>query len=808
MVKCNHCQLEFSKDIMIQDNINNKEFYFCCKGCQGVFHLLSNQGLDNFYDRIQNNKLSQPIENKDSTNKFDMNSFEEQYVKSLENGFSEINLIIEGIHCSACIWLNEKVLYETNGIYEATINHTTNKAKIIWKKDEIKLSKIIEIIRSIGYNAYPYNSSLEKDIASKAKREYVIKMIIGIFATMNIMMLGIAKYAGFFSGIDDDIKTIIHTGEFILATPVLFYSGSIFFKGAYFGIKNRFVNMDLLVSTGATLIYFYSIYVMITLEGETYFDSVTMIITFILVGKYLEILGKKRAVDSLDKIKSILPSKVLVLKDNVLTEIDRDEIKIDDIIESRVGDRISIDGVVISGEANFDESSLTGESKPIFKNSDKKIISGSINLDGVIRYKATKEYKDSTINSILNLIETSLGKKPQIEELANKLSKYFSIVILLLAFLAFLVWFNYIGSDFENSFIIAISVIIIACPCALALATPLATMIGISEVTKKGILFKEAKFLETISKVDIALFDKTGTLTEGKPKVVSVETVDKNQDNYINILYSLVSSSNHPVSIGIKEYLEVNFQNLQILELQLIKNIEAKGIKANYQDNIIMGGSYRLYKDMDNLSLELKNGYTTFIFSINNEIKKIFYLEDIIKKDAKKMIDYLKNSNIKTVMITGDNQKVAQNIYSKIGIEDFQADMTPTSKSEYIEKLQKDGNIVLMVGDGVNDAIALAQSDIGIAMGNGADISVNVSDIILLNNSLNSVLFTIKMSKRTFSFIKQNLAISLIYNSITIPLALFGYVIPLIAALSMSISSLLVIGNSFRMSKKDFKELL
>jgi Cu+-exporting ATPase len=775
---------------MIKDEIDGKELLFCCKGCQGVYHLLHQEGLDSFYDKIHNNQLSQPVDAKDDVSRFDLDSFEKSYIKTRDDGMSEIHLIIEGIHCSACVWLNEKVLYEKDGIYEASINYTNNKAKIIWDRDKLKLSDIINIIRAIGYNAYPYDTALEEKFSAKSKRDYFVKMIIAIFATMNIMMLAIAKYAGFFSGIDDDVKNIIHIGEIFLTTPVLFYSGSIFFKGAYYGLKNRFINMDLLVSTGAILVYIYSIYAMITLSGETYFDSVTMIITFVMVGKYLEELSKKRAVDTLDRIKSKLPTQVMVLRDGKLVSIDVDEVKVGDTIEVRSGDKCVIDGEIISGEGNFDESSLTGESKPIYKKDGDKVISGTINLDGLIRYKAIKSYKDSTILTILNLIENSLSKKPQIEQMANELSKYFSVAILTISIATFLGWYFYVSSGFENSFIIAISVIVIACPCALALATPVATLVGLGEASKRGVLFKEAKFIETMAKADVVVFDKTGTLTKGTPTVKEVTIIDK---NYINELYTLVNSSNHPVSQGVKLYLQNSYSSLKELELKEFKVIEAKGIKASIDGKKLLGGSGRLF--------DIKDSHTTFIFSVDGVIVAKFTLDDEVKDGAKELIEYLNSQNIPQVMLTGDNEEVASNIAKEIGINKYYSHMTPITKAEYIDRLKRDNKRVVMVGDGINDALSLSKSDIAISMGSGADVSIDVSDIILLNNSLKSLIFSFKISIKTFRFIKQNLTISLIYNLITIPLAVLGYVIPLIAALSMSVSSLLVVGNSMRIKK-------
>ena len=499
-VKCTHCQLEFDESVMIKEK-SDPSLNFCCHGCQGVYHLLKDDGLDSFYDKMGNESIAPPLKVGEDSSNFDMESFAERYIIVNRDGFSEINLMIEGIHCAACVWLNEKILGDSDGILEASINFTNNKAKVIWDEDTIKLSEIIDKIRSIGYNAYPYDRSKSEKEATSNQRDYFLRMSIAVFGSMNIMMIGVAKYAGFFSGMQEDTLHLVHIAEFIFATPVLFYSGWIFFRGAYYGLKNHIVNMDLLVSSGATLTYIYSLFVLFGGAGHSYFDSVAMIITFVLVGKYLEVLGKKSAIDTMDKIKSQVPLEATVVLDGVKKVVMLDSIAVGDIIEVKMGEKASVDGKLLSSVGTFDESSMSGESLPVEKIEGDKIYSGTINSGQVIRFKATKNYANSTLNSIVTLLEDSLASKPKIEESANEISKYFSITILLLALGTFAGWYLN-GAGFEKALIISISVIVIACPCALALATPIASLIGISWGAKKGLLFKEAKFIETFANAD------------------------------------------------------------------------------------------------------------------------------------------------------------------------------------------------------------------------------------------------------------------------------------------------------------------
>ena len=785
---------------MITEKEGDRTLYFCCKGCQGVYHLLESEGLDSFYDKLGDTQLQPAAQYSDDLHKFDLEGFKNKYIKEHDDGLYEINLIIEGIHCSACVWLNEKVLHKTDGVIEASINYTNNKAKVVWDPDEIQLSRIIETIRSIGYNAYPYDPALQEERANKTKREYYSRILVAVFGSMNIMWIAIAHYAGYFSGMQQNFKNILNVAEFILATPVLFYSGWVFFRGAYYGYKNRIVNMDTLVSSGALSAYLYSIYAMVTQHGEVYFDSVAMIITFVLVGKYLEVLSKKHAVDTLDSIMGSTPTEVTVIENDEKALVSVENVTLGDIIELKPGEKVVIDGMVTHGEGSFDESSLTGESEAVFKHKGDTILSGSICLDSVVRYEATKDASSSLLYSIVSLLEESITKKPRIEQLADTVSGYFSGIILIIALLTFTGWWVFAG-DFEQALIIGISVIVIACPCALGLATPMATLVGISMAAKRNILFKEAGFLETMAKSNLLALDKTGTITEGRPSVVK-EEVYHAYDKVL--LYALVSTSNHPISEGIRRHLALDETDYPPLPLEQIKSIQAKGIRAEYNKKHLVGGNAAFMKE-SGIDLSETSEYTLFYFAVDGQLLARFELSDTIREGAKEAISNIRSLGIKVVMLTGDHDKSARAVADAVGIEDVYAQLLPQEKAEKIDIFHKEGHIVVMAGDGINDSIALAKSDIAIAMGNGADVAISVSDVVLMDEKPLSIYEAYRLSKRTYRAVKENLSFSLLYNVIAVPLAMAGYVTPLIAALSMSLSSLIVVGNSMRIKLLKFK---
>lgn len=788
-VKCDHCHLEFSDEVMIHDG----DYRFCCNGCQGIFHLLKDEGLDSFYAKMGETTLSPPSEQFEASSNFDSPAFTERFVTVTPEGLNQVSLIIEGIHCAACVWLNEKALHKMDGVIEANINYTNNKARITWDGEVLKLSAIIDMIRAIGYNAFPYDASLQEVRANKERKEYYLRMAVATFATMNMMWVAIAQYAGYFTGITQEIKTILNIAEWVLATPVLFYSGWVFYRGAYYGLRNGAVTMDMLVVTGSTLAYIYSIYITLFEKGEAYFDSVAMIITFVLFGKFLEVLSRKNAADTLDVIGKHIPREVSVVEGEMIKEINVNDVKIGDVIRIRTGEKAAIDGEVISGEGSFDESNLTGEAEPIFKRPGDAIISGTTSIDALVHYRATKDFAHSTLSNLVSLLENAMNQKPKIEQLANRLSQHFSSTILFLAIATFWTWYFW-PHTFDRALMVGISVIIIACPCALALATPVATLVGLALGAKRGILFKSSAQIETMAKATMVVLDKTGTITQGRPEVV-VATVEKEFDR--SRLYALVSASKHPISRGILEYLERTEPHIDTGSVEEAREIPARGIVGRIGGVMVAGGNALLMQDLG-IGVDSASDKSLFYYAVNGELAATYELRDLPKEQASESIAQLKEAGLRVVMLTGDHEASAQRVAREVGIDEVHAHLSPEQKAAFITQAHNESHVVVMAGDGVNDLLALANADIGIAMGSGSDIAIEVSDVVLLGDSLVSLAEAFVISRRTYRLIKQNLGISLLYNSVTIPLAMMGYIIPLIAAISMSFSSLLVVGNSMR----------
>lgn len=780
-MKCAHCRLNFKENQMIKKN----DIFFCCKGCQSVYEILHENGLDEFYKKLGDKTLN-PIANQNSFKNYD------EFINKTKEGFSEIYLMLHGIECAACIWLNEKILIKQQGILELDINHFTHKARIVFDEDSITLKDILNLIESIGYKASAYDPAKTEQKANLLKRGFYSKLIVAIACVMNIMWIAIAKYAGFFTGMDKDIKDILNFAEFILCFPVLFYTGSSFYQNAFRAIKNKKVNMDTLVISGATLAFLYSLWAMFSRVGEVYFDSVAMIVCFVFIGKYLQVFSKKIALDTIDGLNAFLKNEVLVFNGKEFKPKSANEVKIDDIILLRSGDKILIDGVCIKGEASLDTSSLNGENTPLLIRENDELNSACIVLDGSIEYRATKLYKDSKLSIIIKLLELASTKKAKLESLVSKISGYFSPIILFSSFACFCFWFFFKNSNVELSLINAISVLIIACPCALALATPVSTLVALGKSLKEHIIFKHSSTIEDLSKINMVVFDKTGTLTNNELKISNFyldDKIDKEE------LYSFIKLSNHPVSKSIAKFFEeqgIIYKNLDFKELI---NIQAKGLKANLDNDLFLGGNYYFLRENSIEVQDFKN--THFIFAKNKKILAFFEFENILREGAKELIAYLYNHKIKTMILSGDNHYAVKKIAKELKIADYKASCLPEDKMKIIENLNKRYR-VLFIGDGINDALALKYASVSITLKQGSDLAIQSSDVLLLKNDLFSLIKVLKLSKNTYKIIKQNLFFSLFYNALSIPLAFLGLINPLIAALSMSFSSIIVVLNALR----------
>ena len=802
MFVCKHCAGHFEGEAVIDANGDE----FCCNGCKNVYAYLKSQGFGEFYSKLKNGEqnLAKP-----SSKHFDKQSASSMFSKLLRRDESspficELEVLISGIHCPACIWLNEKALSNLEGVLELNISATTSKARVLFDERKTALEDILNLIIAIGYDPKPFNEV--KGAKNSLSREYYARLIVALACSMNIMWVAIALYSGYFEGLSLGAKKILHFAEFVLASPPVFYTASVFYRSALSSLKLRQISMDVNVSLGILSVYFYSVYAMLSGAEQVYFDSACMLVTFIFAGKFLQTKATQKAAQELENISSLFVEQVMSVKNNSripsISEFKPcyvSEVKSGDFVLLRSGERAMIDGVVLSGQASVDNSSINGESVPVGISKDDALLSGALCAEGSVIYKATSSFQGSFLNKLSKLLSNASFARAEIEELANKISSHFGWAILALCVASFVFWSvaNISAWSGANAFGVAISVLVIACPCALSLATPIATLVAMGTSTKRSIVFKDAKVLETLAKCDIIAFDKTGTLSKANLKVLSEQRFLPFDDG---ALLALASASTHPISKAVASYILKNaLSPFKQDTLENIQNIAGKGITATYKGVKIAGGSKAFVKSLGvNLADDTGGSSSEYYFMYDNKLVARFFLDDELREGAKASIKELKKMGLKVLMLSGDKQIVASKVASELGIDESHGELNPEQKALLIKELQKSANVV-MVGDGINDILALKSANVGIAMGSGASVSVGVSDVVLLRDELGDLVFALRQAKKTFKVIKENLFISLVYNALSIPLAMAGFIIPLFAAISMSFSSLLVVLNSLRL---------
>jgi Cu+-exporting ATPase len=699
----------------------------------------------------------------------------------------KIEIDIEGMTCSSCSSRIEKQVAKMQGILESNVNLSTNKGTFIVLKNVQDKKSIIQKIEKLGYSGKKTESLALKDTHNTLKKKRDILILSAILSfplllAMFDMMLDLTL-----------IPNIFSNGYFqlSLATIVQFYCGWQFYKGAWANLSHFSANMDVLVAMGTSAAYFFSIY-NIFYNEHLYFETSAVLITLILFGKYLEERAKGKTTEAISKLLNLSPKEAIVLRDDKEIIVTTDNVIKDDILLVKAGAKIPVDGIVIDGISYVDESMITGESKAVKKSIDSNVVGGTINGNGSFRYKATKLGDESFLSQIIKVVEEAQGSKASIQRFADVISGYFVPAVLFFAILTFSYWYS-ISSDINISIINMVAVLVIACPCALGLATPTSIMVGTGKAAQEGILFKGGEHLENAHKIDTVVFDKTGTITLGKPVVTQIKAQDQNKT--LQIATSIEKYSDHPIAKAIvKEY------EGELLKVSDIKTITGMGIEGKIGDKKVLVGSRNfVQKEIANIDISLNEALSSVYVAFDGEFLGVIGVSDDIRSTSKTAVESLKNRGIEVYMLTGDNKSSAQYIGKKAGIENIISEVLPTQKAEKIKELQEKGKVVAMVGDGINDAPALVTADVGIAIGSGSDIAIESSDITLLQGDISGVSKAINLSKKTMTNIKQNLFWALIYNIIGIPIAASGFLSPIVAGSAMAFSSVSVVSNSLRL---------
>lgn len=703
------------------------------------------------------------------------------------------------MHCASCQTRIEKVLSRTDGVYEVNVNLATGKMRIKYDENKLDSKKIEDKVKSIGFGAElerERNTDKDKKLKEKEYASIERKFILSAILTLPLFSIMFFHMAG--------IRVFWDKPEiqFALATIVQFYVGFTFYVGAYKSIKSKAMNMDVLVVMGTSAAYFYSIYNWYIGHDHFYFESSAMIITLVLLGKMLELRAKSKTGEALMKLMDLAPKEVTVIVDGNTFKKSAKDVKLGDVLLVRPGENISGDGDIVQGKTSVDESMLTGESIPVDKNVGDKVYQGTLNLNGSIEVKVTTDMTETGLSKIIRMVEEAQNQKAPVQRLADKVASVFVPTVIGIAILTFILH-RVFGSDVEKSLISAVSVLVIACPCSLGLATPTAIMVGTGKAANEGILIREAKALENAEKLTAVALDKTGTITKGRPDVVDMINIrgDKSINN--SILYSMEIKSEHPIAMAIVDYFHDNPPKK--INGSFI-NIEGRGVGFKILDKNYYALSIKSIEELGiDIDAEIRENMkpeATYVGLVEDkELNMLVGLVDEIKEDSKESIRFLHDIGLKTVMITGDNEKVAQKIAGSAGIDKYYAEVLPEEKVLKVKELMET-EVVGMVGDGINDAPALATADIGFAMGTGTDIAIDSGDITLVGGSLKSVGRAIDISKKTMKTIKQNLFWAFFYNVVGIPIAAIGILNPMIAGAAMAFSSVSVVTNSLRLKNK------
>ena len=738
------------------------------------------------------------------------------------------SLKIGGMTCASCSKAVERVVKKLDGTISANVNLATEKLTVEFEKEKTSLSEIKKAIEKSGYKVLNNeDENIDKDKARKEKERKALfkRFIYSVIFTVPLLIISMGSMMGLkLPNIIDPMKNSFNFAlvQFILTTIVIII-GNKFFKVGFKSLFKGSPNMDSLISIGSLASYLYSVYAMIEIyngnshavHDKLYFESAATILTLITLGKYLETKTKGKTSEAIKKLMGLSPKTATIEKDGKEISISIDDVEVGDIIIVKPGEKLPVDGVVISGMTSIDESMLTGESIPVEKVEGSKVIGASINKNGLIKYKATKVGSDTTLSQIIKLVEEAQGSKAPIARLADVVSGYFVPIVIILALVSSIGWYIY-ERDFIFSLTIFTSVLVIACPCALGLATPTAIMVGTGKGAELGVLFKNGTALEETHKIQTVVFDKTGTITEGKPKVTDIINYGIEEDELLAIAASSEKGSEHPLGEAI--VLEAENRKVKFRELESFKAISGKGITCTIENKEIILGNDKLMSAY-NIDIEKSNeaynklaneGKTPMFIAVNGELGGMIAVADTVKPSSKKAIERLHSMGIKVAMLTGDNKVTAKAIAKEVNIDVVISDVLPNEKSNVIETFQKENRKVAMVGDGINDAPALAKADIGIAIGSGTDVAIESADVVLMKSDLEDVAIAIKLSKKTIANIKENLFWAFGYNTLGIPIAMgilhvFGGPLlnPMLAALAMSFSSVSVLLNALRL--KGFK---
>ncbi|SFR55223.1 heavy metal translocating P-type ATPase [Thiomicrospira sp. ALE5] len=811
MVSCYHCGQDIPPGEKVVKSIEGQEREFCCHGCGSVCETIHAAGLSHFYQLSPDTQrpVAPDLQQLASVDFFDYDEVQADFVNQ-KGAQREVTLMSDSIHCAACIWLIEHTLAKMDGISYANVNFTNKQIKLRWNQQRIKLSSILKELARIGYEARPYDAAESEKAYRKANRNLLYRIGFAGFALMNSMWFSVALYTG--AQDDSSYRIYFYWMLFFLAGVTLVYSAQPFFKGAWQSLKAKTLGMDFSISLGLLVTFIYSTWVMLHPEefGRAFFGTVIDLTFLLLIGRYLEAISKNRALDATKRLMDLQPkmARQWLQGEEKITPVSM--LKLGEVVRVKPGEKFPVDGCVVNGQGSVNEAMLSGESREVFKQQGDKVAAGTINLDGSLDVAVEATLTDTKLGQIIHLVSDAQGSKAGIQCTGEKIMPWFVTVTVSLAVVAFVFWYWQAG--IEVAVMAGTAVLIITCPCALGLATPMAMAVAAGVSAKNGILIKNTVVLETLNEVEHIVFDKTGTLTQGKMAWVDQSWLSEgNITDVVSVMAKIEQQSEHSLAQAIVDYANKQVPNWsKTADCEDFKAWPGQGVSARSGQHLWHLGTQKWFNEQgifcpDRLIAQANEqaslGRTSMWVARDQQVQGVVFIEDELRPDAVALIKRLKARGKQLTILSGDRQEVAQAVAKQLGGMNVIAEVMPEDKNKAIADLQSQGLRVAMVGDGINDAPALARADVGIAMGTGTDVSMDSADIVLLHSRLLAIDTAFDLAKRTLKTVKENIAISIAYNVTMVPLAMAAMLTPVIASITMPLSGLVVILNAMRIRR-------
>ncbi len=806
---CYHCGLPIPPDVALAVRVGGQERAVCCIGCQAVAQAIVANGLEDYYrnrDALPDSPREALPTVLESLVLYDHADFQKGFVRALSEHEREAALIVEGITCAACIWLIEHHVAKQSGVAGVEVNFSTHRARVRWNEQQGKLSDILAAIAAIGYRAHPYDTARSEELARKERRSALWRVFVAGFGMMQVMMYAVPVYLAGEGDMTADIESLMRWASLVLTLPVVGYSAAPFFRGAWRDFGQRRVGMDVPVALGVGAAFLPSVWATLTASGEVYFDSVTMFVFFLLGGRYLEMTARQRAVSVNEALAKLMPAFAARVAaypaDRALAQVPAADLRPGDVVLVRPGEAIPADGVVVEGQSAANEGLLTGESAPVPKSPGATVIGGAVNVDGPLYVRVEQVGEATRLAAIVGLMERASLERPRLVQLADRIAARFIQALLGVAAAVAVTWWFV---DPARALWITVSVLVVTCPCALSLATPVALTIASGALARAGLLVTRSHAVETLARATHFVFDKTGTLTYGRPALLDVLPLGRLDGGACTALAAGIEhASEHPLGVALREAAGASAQ-----AVPGATNTPGCGMQALFEGCDVRVGRPDWAGELHRQALPesarawLDGGDTVVALADETGWLALFRFGDGIRPEAAAAVSALRAAGLRLALLTGDAAPVAARVAQALDIDEVRAEATPEVKHAYVESLQKQGAVVAMVGDGVNDAPVLARAQVSVAMGGGSQLARTQADLVLLSENLEQIVCGYHLARRSLRVIRQNLVWSFVYNSVALPLAMLGFVTPWMAGIGMSGSSLLVVLNSLRLQPRE-----